>query len=99
MGATVRIERSFGTLDELVLTTAEDMRELGLAVREQIVRETIAGIDADGQAFEPYSPAYAKQKGDALGSSGVNLQVSGNMLNQLQIVAVEEDSVTLGWEQ
>lgn len=99
MSATVRIARNFGPLDQLELTTAEDMRELGLLARERIIARTIAGIDADGAAFAPYSPQYAKAKAAALGSAGVNLQVSGNMLNQLQIVNLTDDTVTLGWNQ
>lgn len=105
MSVQVTVERSFGPLDELPLTTAEDMREIGLLVRERIVTRTRQGIGADGQPFQPYSAAYALQKEHSLGSvfrahggyGTVDLTVSGAMLNQLQIVAVTENSVTLGW--
>ena len=95
MSADVTVTRNFPALDTLDLTTVDDMREIGLLVRERIYRRTISGVDADGQRFASYSPGYAKQKGSSL----VDLQVSGNMLNQMQVVAVEQDSVTLGWEQ
>ena len=100
MSANINVTRNFPALDTLVLTTAEDMREVGLLVRERIYTRTISGIDVDGAPFAPYSPDYEKRKIAALGSaSPVNLQVSGNMLNHMQIVQVETDSVTLGWEQ
>lgn len=95
MSANITVSRSFPALDTLQLTSVEDMREIGLLVRERIYRRTVSGTDVDGQAFAPYSAEYAKAKG----SSRVDLQVSGNMLNHMQIVAVEDDSVTLGWEQ
>jgi hypothetical protein len=101
MGAQVTITKTFGSLEHLELVTADDMREIGLLAREQIVRRTIAGVDAEGRAFQEYSPGYAKAKREALGSDRVNLQVSGGMLNDLSIVDVkvteEKASVTLGW--
>ena len=101
MGAQVTIKKSFGSLENMALVTADDMREIGLLAREQIVRRTIAGTDADGAAFQEYSPEYAKAKRQALGTDRVNLQVSGGMLNDLTIVDVkvtdEKASVTLGW--
>ena len=101
MGAQVQMTRSFGALDHLDLLTAEDMRDVGLLVREQIVRRTLRGLDVNGAAFQPYSPGYAKAKRDALGTAAVNLQVSGGMINDLTIVDVqveeERATVTLGW--
>ncbi len=75
----------------------EVMHEIGLAAREAILRRTARGIDKDGTAFEPYSEGYAKRKADELGTTDVNLQVSGRMLNDLQIVEETEDTVTLGF--
>jgi hypothetical protein len=96
---SVHVERNFPALDELLLTTADDMREIGLLARERIYRRTISGVDAQGNAFAPYSPEYAKAKGSATGSSVVNLQLSGNMLNHMGVIEVTDDSVTLGWNQ
>ena len=96
---SVTVTRNFKSLVDLELVTKEDMRELGLLARERILERTQRGIDADGQPFAPYSEQYARDKAAALGATGVNLQVSGNMLNQLQIVDVDDDSVTLGWAQ
>ena len=86
MGIT--ISRSFGDLADIEFVTAEDMRQVGLLARERIVRRTMAGRDAQGAAFRPYSPGYAKAKAEALGTTAVNLQVSGNMLNDLTVVRV-----------
>jgi hypothetical protein len=98
MGATVTLSRNW-SLEDLELITADDMREIGLLQRERMVRRTMGGVDMHGAAFHPYSPAYAAQKG----SSFVNLQVSGNMLNHLQITETQvEDGkaiVRLGWLQ
>jgi hypothetical protein len=101
MGAKVTVHRSFGSLADLQLVTAEDMRQIGLLAREQILRRTLQGLDADGAPFAPYSDGYAEAKRKALGTSAVNLQVSGGMLNDLTVVDVqatpEKASVTLGW--
>jgi hypothetical protein len=99
----VKITRNF-SLEHLELVTAADMREIGLLAREQIVRRTMAGRDAEDAPFTPYSPAYAKAKAKALGGSGtVNLQVSGAMLNDLGVVNVQASddkaTVTLGWSK
>ena len=98
MGAAkIEIKRSFKPLSDLVLTTKEDMREIGLLARERIIKRTLRGESAAGGSFAPYSADYAATKRAALGTSAVNLQVSGNMLNQLTIVELTENSVTLGW--
>jgi hypothetical protein len=84
-------------LTDIPLSSTELMREIGLLARERIVRRTIAGLDQDETAFAPYSPGYAMQKAKELGGFGVNLQVSGAMLNAIQITDVTEKSVTLGF--
>jgi hypothetical protein len=95
----IRLERDFPNLEELRLTTAADMREIGLLAREQIVTRTRQGLGPDGQPLTPLSEGYAAQKRAALGTAAPDLTVSGNMLNHLQIVEVTDDAVTLGWEQ
>lgn len=98
--ARVTVTRDFD-LANLELVTEADMREVGLLAREQIVRRTLRGLAADGSPFAPYSRGYAKAKARALGTSAVNLQVSGAMLNDLTIVDVkvtpEKAVVSLGW--
>lgn len=95
---SVTVNRSFD-LGTFEFVTAEDMRELGLLAREQIVRRTIGGTDVHEAPFAPYSEGYAKAKG----STHVNLQVSGNMLNDLSITEIdvteENARVRLGWNK
>ena len=94
----VQVKSEIPNLETVKLTDRELMREIGLMARERIVRRTISGRDSTGAAFRPYSPGYAAQKSkEGLGGGTVNLQVSGAMLNDLQITEVTDTSVTLGW--
>lgn len=94
----VRIERDFPRLTELRLTNREVMTEVGRLAIETIVRRTRQGVGSQGQALAPYSQGYARLKAAELGTaSPVNLTVSGDMLNSLQIIEVDDTSVTLGW--
>lgn len=92
---SVTIRRNFGPLArDVKFSDRALMREIGLLARERIIRRTLSGKDEGGKAFHPYSPGYRAAKG----SSKVNLQVSGQMLQAITIVAVDEDSVTLGFK-
>jgi hypothetical protein len=97
MAVKITTSRNFRVpIDKIELVTKEDMREIGLLVRERIIRRTISGQGADGP-LAPYSDSYAKQKRAALGTAAVNLQVSGNMLNHMGIVELTDNTVKLGW--
>jgi hypothetical protein len=92
MGVTVR--KNF-TLRSLALTTKDDMEAIGRLARERIIRRTLMGMGPNGEPFAPYSESYRIQKSKELGSAHpVNLQVSGEMLRGIQIVA-EDKKVTL----
>ena len=93
MGVTVHV--NFAPLADFPLSTKQIMREVGLLARERILRRTASGIDEHDHAFAPYSPGYAQQKGKELGVGGVNLQVSGAMLNAIVVTKVTAKSVTL----
>jgi hypothetical protein len=95
--ATVVVTRNFGPLADIKLTTREVMREVGLLARERIIRRTLSGVDETETPFHPYSRAYAAAKAATFGSTAVNLQVSGAMLNAIQITDVGDDRVTLGF--
>lgn len=84
-------------LSEVKLSTQDLMREVGLLARERILRRTASGLDQNESPFQPYSAAYAIQKGVYLGQGGVNLQVSGAMLGAIIITDVTENKVTLGF--
>lgn len=95
MASSVTIRRNFAPLVTLQLSTKALMREVGLLARERIIRRTIAGQDENEQRFAAYSPLYAARKAKELGGSGVNLQVSGAMLNAITIAEVTDTSVSL----
>lgn len=59
------VTRNFGPLDQIKLTDKALMREVGLMIRERIVRRTRQGIGVDGP-FKPYSAQYAAAKGRGL---------------------------------
>ena len=82
----------------IALTDKALMREIGLLAVRAIQARTRQGQDMHGRAFAPYSPSYAKQKAEeGLSSGTVDLTVSGDLLNTLQVVEVTDTSVTLGW--
>jgi len=90
------VTRNFGPLDQIKLTDKALMREVGLMIRERIVRRTRQGIGVDGP-FKPYSRSYAAKKAEELGSGPVNLTVSGGILNAIVLTRVEDDEVELGF--
>lgn len=93
MASSITVKRNFAPLADLQITTKALMKEVGLLARERIIRRTISGQDEDERAFAGYSAGYAKLKG----SSQVNLQLSGGMLNAITITDVTDNSVTLGF--
>jgi hypothetical protein len=91
------VTRNFGPLDQIKLTDKQLMKEVGLLVRERIVRRTRAGEGPDGP-FKPYSAGYAAQKKKALGTGDVvDLTVSGGMVNAIVLTKIEDDEVELGF--
>ena len=94
----VTIRQTFRLPSSIPLTDKALMREIGLLAIEQIRTRTRQGTDMHGAAFQPYSPEYAKAKAKAgLDGGTVNLTVSGDLLNALQITEVTDTTVTLGW--
>lgn len=93
----VTITQNFD-LKQVAFSDAALMREVGLLVRERVVRRTRQGISADGAPFQPYALGYAEQKQKSLQGTGtVNLAVSGAMLNSLQLVEVTNTRVVVGY--
>jgi hypothetical protein len=93
------VTRNFGALDQIALTDKAIMRDVGLMARERIVRRTRQGTGTDGAPFRPYAASYAKAKAAELGGGRVNLTVSGSMLNDIGILDVTADTVTLGFKK
>lgn len=91
-----------GTLpkfDRMEFLSPSDWRELGRnAVTKIVNRVRFQGLDANGQAFAPYSEGY-RQAREEYGRPGspVDLTVSGDMLNNLTVIDQAKTSVTLGW--
>jgi hypothetical protein len=94
---SVTILRNFPPLTDLKLTSRELMHEVGLLARDLIYQRTISGRDQSDAPFAPYSRAYAETKARAVGTTEVNLQLSGAMLNAMQIVHVDDESVEIGF--
>lgn len=93
----VVIKRNFGPLAQTTLWTREDWRSVGDLIVERIKLRTLAGRAADGSPFAPYSPAYAALKTREVGTTRVDLAVSGEMLNNMQPIEWTDRSVTVGW--
>lgn len=90
----VSVTRNFPPLTDTVFLTRDDWRRVGLLARERIIRRTLSGQDEDDRPFTPYSPAYAKQLAKIGQGSGVDLQLSGEMLRAIQ-VEPDDTGVTL----
>lgn len=87
----VKVTRNFALLTKTDLVTKDDMEALGRLARERIIRRTLMGVGPDGAPFAPYSAGYLKVKQQALGAaSPVNLQVSGEMLRSIQVIATDK---------
>lgn len=96
MGIVVR--KNFVRLRDIKLVTREDMFQLGGQIINRITARTNMGIGADGQRFAPYSAAYAKQRAtNGLGTSRVDLNVSGEMLNAMTVEEVTDTRVVVGF--
>jgi hypothetical protein len=75
-------------------TLMRDVGDLALSIMR---RRTAAGVDVNGAAFQALSPGYAKVKAKELGNARADLTVSGGMLNDMAIVSVSKNRVTLGF--
>lgn len=89
----VQVRRTF-TVKAIALTTKADMEAIGRLARERIIRRTVMGRLPNDVPMAPYSPGYAKARAKAGLSASPNLQVSGEMLRNIQVIA-EDRKVTL----
>jgi phage gpG-like protein len=84
-------------LDPSILSDEGLMREVGdLAVR-LIRTRTEKGLDVENTPFLPLSAAYAERRQKAGYGSTSNLTLSGQMLNDMAVVSVSGNKVTLGF--
>lgn len=97
---SITVRKNFVRLREIDIVTAADMRDVvGEAIIERIRERTMRGQDADGGAFADYSDGYANAKRKAVGTSRVNLTVSGEMLNAMTVIDATPTRVTVGFKR
>jgi len=66
------------------------------AIVTHIVGRTMAGLDKDDKKFARYTKKYADSKG--VGTSEVDLLLSGEMLSELKPLRVTADGVEIGYK-
>ena len=93
-----RVTSTLPKFDQVEFLGAQEWRQIGLYAIELIRRRTARGLDATGSPFADYSEGYRLAREEyGRPTSPVDLTVSGDMLNGLQVVDVAKHSVTLGW--
>lgn len=65
---------------------------IGNLIIEQIKKRTSQGKDVNGIGFKKYEPEYADEKG----SSKVNLDLTGDMLSELEVISDKVGEVRIG---
>lgn len=94
--AGARLTGDLTTFSRVRLTDAQRMRHGASRLAVQIAERTRSGRDAQGRAFRPYSPAYAKRKG----STKVNLisvEAHPHMLDGLDVLSATKNRAEIGW--
>ena len=71
----------------------ETVVKIANRVIQTIKERTAQGLDRNGKAFPKYSKTYEKVKGQ----SNVDLELSGEMLDQLQVLSVGFSVATIGF--
>lgn len=66
------------------------------AILTHIVGRTMAGLDRDNNKFAKYTKKYADEKG--VGTSDVDLLLSGEMLERLKILKVDSSGIEIGYK-
>jgi hypothetical protein len=93
---TVRLPR----VDEVVPPVSRKaiLQHLALLAIGRIKRRTAQGLDANGNAFAPYSPRYKEQRRRAGWSTKPDLWLRGGMLGSLGVLDLTEAKVTVGFQ-
>ena len=84
---TITVKRNFGPLTAGSFLTFDDWSRIGELARNRIVRPTLQGLDSEGKPFTPLSDGYAKQLAKEGLSTVARLELSGQMLQSIQVVA------------
>jgi hypothetical protein len=94
---SIKITRTFGDLKGILPEGVGIMREIGDFLVRKIRTRTEAETDYRGHRWHGLSPGYAEQKRAALGHTRADLTVSGRMLNDMQVVAADENSCEISF--
>ena len=71
--------------------------QVGQAIIDLIIDRTQSGKTMDGGSFASYSPKYAQKKGVGVGD--VDLTLTSDMLDSLDIIRSNSNSITIGVDQ
>ena len=72
-----------------------DLRGAGVEIAVRVQNRTMDGRDEDNRKFTPYTAKYAEWKG--VRPSDVTLYLSGDMLNNLDVLDATSRSVAVGF--
>ncbi len=78
-----------------VTINAKDRKKIGMVIIEHIINRTAAGLDKKNKEFPNYSQLYADKKG--VGVSDVDLILTGEMLDSLEIVSSKDGEIVIGY--
>ena len=91
-------------LREIPTFTKQFWKGVGDEVADRVrVHTTKGGKDVEGRKFSPYSTTYKARKGlgkykrQSSTSTKVDLQLTGDMMRNLQTRGFTKDSVVVGW--
>ena len=91
-------------LREIPTFTKQFWKEVGDEVADRVrVHTTKGGKDVEGRKFSPYSTTYKARKGlgkykrQSSTSTKVDLQLTGDMMRNLQTRGFTKDNVIIGW--
>lgn len=80
----------------------EERQAIAYEVLEYIKKRTLSGVDKEGKPFPKYSKEYVNSldfriAGKSKGN--VNLKLSGEMLNAMQVLATKSGAVQVGFDK
>jgi hypothetical protein len=101
--ATMKVSQRFNLAEMFGGKFPDDHRlrlKIGNEIIAEIQRNTRAGKDKDGKPFKKYSKDYKKSLAfKAFGKTGsVNMELSGDMVDTMEIVDESRNTVTVSWE-
>lgn len=71
-------------------------QEIAARIAEQIINNTLAGFDKNGNSFKNYTKSYADFKG--VNRNDVDLKLTGSMLEALKVLKIGRDYIDIGFD-